>query len=106
MWGKSAVTYNFTSTRFGDRIDARNLAVVLSDGNSNINPENTFPEAAAAREDGIYIMGVAVGNKFANMVEMEGIASIPSKENVFSVERYSELMNLVGTISESTCDGK
>ena len=92
--------------RNGDRNEARNLAVVLSDGNSNINPENTFPEAAAAREDGIYIMGVVVGNKFANMVEMEGIASIPSKENVFNVERFSDLRTIVAEISDSTCDGK
>ena len=33
----------------GDRVDVPNYAIVITDGESNINSENTLPEAIAAR---------------------------------------------------------
>ena len=36
--------------RNGDREDARNVAIVFTDGNSNINEENTVPTAIQVKK--------------------------------------------------------
>ena len=33
----------------GDREGARNVAIIFTDGNSNVNEDNTIPEAIAVR---------------------------------------------------------
>ncbi len=89
----------------GDRPDAKNLAVFVSDGNSNINEDQTIQEAIEDRVYGIHMMAVAVGKKFTNMLEIEGIASLPVDANVFNVESYSGLQDIVQIIADATCDG-
>lgn len=46
-------------TSRGDRPDVNNVAIVLTDGVSNINSRRTIPEAEAARNKGIevYVVG-------------------------------------------------
>lgn len=45
----------------GDRIDVPNFAIVITDGQSNVNPEQTLPEAIKTRLAGIQIIVVSVG---------------------------------------------
>ena len=47
-------TQQFTEAN-GDRPGVPNVAILLTDGESTENPENTIPEAADARADGITI---------------------------------------------------
>ena len=69
----------------GDRDFARNIALIVTDGNSNINPEETIPEAIETRVNNVLLMTVAVGKTFVNQLEIEGIASEPSTLNIFQV---------------------
>ena len=39
--------------RNGDRPNIQNYVILITDGNSNINPAQTIPEAIAARNEGI-----------------------------------------------------
>ena len=50
----------FTVER-GDRSEAPNFLYVITDGNSNINPDQTVLEATRMRAEGVYIMTVSVG---------------------------------------------
>lgn len=89
----------------GDRTFADNFAIVITDGNSNIDPENTVSEAVMARMEGIHIVTVAVGRSFVNHVELEGIASLPVDINMFEVDDYKALPTIVEDVTIATCDG-
>ncbi len=54
-------TVLFTSAN-GDRLDVPNIGIVITDGQSNINPKQTLPEAVNCRLNGIHLMVVAIGN--------------------------------------------
>ena len=45
----------------GDRPDVRNMAIIITDGVSNINSRRTIPEADLAKEEGIHIYTVGIG---------------------------------------------
>lgn len=89
----------------GDRIDATNIAIVITDGNSNINPENTPIQGIEARTAGIHIIVAAVGTTFVNHVELEGIASAPTDHNIFNVAHYDDLPNIMDQLVSGTCNG-
>ena len=44
------------TTANGDRMEAPNVAIVLTDGVSNVDKQNTIPAANAAKTDGITII--------------------------------------------------
>jgi hypothetical protein len=73
----------------GDRSAVHNVAVVISDGQSNVQADRTIPEADAARQRGIQIFAVAVGTE-ANMDEIDGIANTPTSQHVVSVRSESD----------------
>ena len=50
----------FFTTSNGDRPGVDNIAIVLTDGVSNINARRTIPEAEAARGKGIHIYSVGM----------------------------------------------
>ena len=47
----------------GDRPGVPNVGLVLTDGESNVNKEDTIPEANAARQEGIILFAVGIGIK-------------------------------------------
>ena len=88
----------------GDRPNVPNIAVVITDGVSNINSRRTIPEAEAARKKGIHIYTIGIG--LTDMREVNGIASRPASENAFAVQNFDELEGLDESIFESICPGK
>ena len=89
----------------GDRSEVPNHALILTDGQSNVNAINTLPEAILARKKGIHITVATIGNN-PSMLEIKGIASDPDSANVFKVDRYSQLPTLMSRLVGSVCDGK
>jgi collagen type VI alpha len=87
-------------------VNAPNIAIVITDGNSNINPAQTPDRAIEARTAGIHLMVVAVGTTFVNYGELEAIASQPTESNIFNVAHYEDLETIVEDLVLSTCDGK
>lgn len=89
----------------GDRTDVPNIAIIVTDGHSNINAEQTIPEAIQARVDGTHMIVATVENDHNNL-ELKGLASDPKEKNIFNVQRYSQLPTIVSTIVQATCNGK
>ncbi|KAK7502428.1 hypothetical protein BaRGS_00006381, partial [Batillaria attramentaria] len=85
----------------GDRPDVPNVAVVITDGVSNVNSDRTIPEAEAARDDGIHIYTIGIG--LTDTREMDAIATPPASANSFSVKDLDELRFLHQTIFASIC---
>ncbi|XP_048736663.2 uncharacterized protein LOC125651877 [Ostrea edulis] len=76
----------------GDRRDAGNVCIILTDGVSNINYRRTIPEANTAKEKGIRIISIGIG--LPDLKEIRGIASEPYELYVFHAETFAELLYL------------
>ena len=63
----------------GDRDGVPNVAVVVSDGNSNVFSELTPVQAAVCRSNGIRMVAVGLGD-LVNIAELSMIASRPSSQ--------------------------
>lgn len=86
----------------GDRPYVPNIAVIVTDGNSNLNVERTIPEANLARDVGIELFAIGIG--FADTEELRAITG--SEEKTYSVEKFDDLERLMGTIYIDFCPGK
>ena len=95
MWNEMFTPQN------GDRPDIPNVAIVVTDGVSNINSRRTIPEAERARAKGIHIYAIGIG--LTDTTELDGIASKPVEENRFSVQDFSELRNLRSKVFTALC---
>ena len=92
----------FTSTR-GDRSGVRNVAIVVSDGNSNVDADRTLTEAEAARQRGIELFAVAVGQR-PNAAEMASIASDPDSEHLLYMRSENELTSTANSLLGLLCN--
>jgi len=91
----------FTANR-GDRQGVRNVAIVISDGNSNVDSDRTIPEADVARQRRIELYAVAVGRR-SNVAEMAGIASDPDSTHLLSMRSENELTSTATRLLDSLC---
>ena len=90
----------------GARETAARITIVFSDGNSNINPERTVPDAIDVKiNTGVHMMVVSVGT-LLNRLELEGMASSPTGANVFAVESINNLNSIIDVVISATFDGK
>jgi len=92
----------FTAGR-GDRSGVRNVAIVVSDGNSNVAADRTLAEAEAARQRGVELFAVAVGQR-SNPTEMAGIASDPDSEHLLSMRSENELTATANSLLDLLCN--
>lgn len=79
---------------FGERPTAKDVVILLTDGQSNINYFDTIPSATALKEDGITVLGIGIGLKDA--VELQNIASGP--QDVFQVATFDALDDIKAEI--------
>lgn len=82
----------------GDRENVPNLAMLITDGVSNVNSLKTIPEAESARAQGIHIYSIGIG--LADTSELNKIASVPPSENSFTVQEFDELDELKHKVFE------
>jgi collagen type VI alpha len=87
----------------GDRPDAKNFAIILSDGNSNINQPNTIPTAVQCRNQDITMIAFAVGTD-VNLFELRNIASEPYTNTIFNVMTSTDLPKIILPIVKAVCD--
>lgn len=90
-------------TTSADRPDAPNIAVVVTDGVSNINSRRTITEAVNARAKNIHIYSIGIGLR--DTKEVFAIATPPPEENSFNVQSFDELRGLDQKIFSSICPG-
>lgn len=90
------------TNRNGDRSEARypNYAIVFTDGSSNINPQQTIPEAIKAKTKGIHIIAISIGNMI-NWAEVRGIASEPYDRNILQINSQRDLPRFKSVILSS-----
>ena len=85
----------------GDRRNARNVLLLVTDGSSN-DRQATLRAARQAKAAGVHVLVVIVGNWY-NKHEISAIASYPNERNLFHIDRFdqfdsrlrSQLMNLM-----------
>lgn len=96
-------TEQFIASR-GDRPNVRNIAIVITDGVSNENPENTIPAAEAARDAGIDIFSIGITNA-VDETEVAGISSAPHQlnQNYWLIEDFRKLAEKVDEITTTIC---
>lgn len=97
---KKMRTHSFT-TFSGDRQGIPNVAVIVTDGVSNINHYQTIPEAKLARQSGIEIYAIGVG--VSKTDELNAIAG--KAENRFDIEHFEELEHNLDNVYKSLCGG-
>ena len=79
----------------GHRQSASKLAMVITDGLSNIQPDQTVPQARRLKRIGTEVLVIAVGHfGAAGLKEICGIASQPCSENVFYLDNYREILGI------------
>jgi len=88
----------------GDRDDVDNIAILITDGKSNVDVQNTIPEAISARADNIKLYTIGISNEI-EVSELSEISSIPQRlnENYFLTHNYRTLSQLVNTIAQIPC---
>ncbi|XP_021375367.1 uncharacterized protein LOC110464458 isoform X14 [Mizuhopecten yessoensis] len=85
----------------GDRPDVMNIAIVITDGISNINSRRTIPEAESAHRDGIFVYTVGIG--LTDTTELDAIATPPASSNSFVVDTFDELEGFEEKVFKSLC---
>ena len=87
--------------RNGDRAWANNVAIVLTDGASNVNEAQTIPMANRAKRNNIRIITVGITDQ-VNYPELLGIASGP--RDVINVTDFNQLQTILRQLVELTCE--
>ena len=91
----------FISNR-GDRGGVRNIAIVITDGRSNVNQGNTLREANRARQRNIEIFVAATTYK-ADMGEVNGIANDPDNTHVVRLRTKGESESSANQLLDRLC---
>ena len=89
----------------GDRPDVPNIAIVLTDGASNVNESLTIPLAEMARAEGITIYSIGITNSI-NETEVRLMSSEPQElgVNYYLSEDFAGLSDLTTQLTTATCD--
>ena len=88
----------------GDRSDVANLAIVITDGESNLDPHKTVPYANEAKDKNIKVFAVGI-TKAVNETELKGISSNGIRgETYWLSDDFNVTDEIVKGIVRKTCD--
>lgn len=81
----------------GHRHFAVRLVIVITDGGSNIQSDQTVVQATLLKKYGTEVLVLPVGNYFGALErkEINSIASYPPKENVFYLHNFQYMLAVV-----------
>ena len=101
------MTYDQFQLAMGDRPNVPNYAIVLTDGRSNVFPENTVPTAQLAKDQGTYIYAIGIGPD-TDINELRDISSPPQQFNISwsSLPTFDLLRSQVSTVVNRICQGE
>lgn len=93
-----------------NRASAKKLLIIVTDGRTT--PLNNMQGVELLQEpvenlkkEGVHVMAVGVGD-LINNDELNFMATDPNNENVFHIDDYDKLVNMVDTISKAVCSAK
>jgi len=92
------------STVNGARTGVDRIAIIITDGESNLDETRTVADATDARAAGIEIIAIGVTDA-VNMDEVRGISSLPQtlNFNYYLLDDFSTLSEVVERVASSTC---
>jgi len=90
------------------RPNARNVVIVVSDGDANIAADETIREAVRLKNEGqAVVKALAIGEtSFINFNVLRSVVSRPAERNIFSTTSFGALVNMTGLLVNSTCNGR
>lgn len=89
----------------GDRSDVINVAVLITDGESNADRGLTEAEASHLRSLGVEIFVVGIG-KEVSLEELQSVASQPLDKHLFTVSSFMKLDDIWKEVGASVCNAK
>lgn len=93
---------------YGDRYNAPNVALIITDSASDINAERTIFKAEKARKNGlqIFIIGINVSKNKRTVEELRYVSSPPYQRYLILKDDYFTLIEDSREIFEHFCDSK
>lgn len=91
----------FTSSH-GDRPGVDNIAIIVSDGYSNVNEDQTIPLSVQLRNNGVTIYSVAVGES-PQMSELNAMVSMPVDDHVVRLTMQSDMDEVADMLLDKLC---
>lgn len=98
-----ARTITFTAGN-GDRPRVPNIAIVITDGNSN-NAQTTASAANRLKGTQAVVFSIGVGSNIRQS-ELQAIATGPGTSHVFTVTNFATLNTIRKELATKTCEGK
>lgn len=86
----------------GDRADVHNVAILLTDGQSNVNASGTILEAKRAKRLGVRLFVIGLTNNIL-MNELKRMSSQPLTTHLFSRASYSLVSTVVSNLVWNVC---
>ena len=86
----------------GDRFDADNLLILLSDGEPTRMIDELFPFAKYLRDKNFRIIGIGVTDR-VNELTFRNIVSDPFEESFFSVDNFDLLQGIISDLIDEAC---
>lgn len=88
----------------GDRPNAPNFIVLVTDGVSNIRKWMTIRQAEECKDMGVKIFGLGVG--LTPRKEINAVVSEDAYKHTYLLKNYEELKNISENINQAICEGK
>lgn len=88
----------------GDRPDINNVAILMTDGQSNVDASLTIPEATRAKKLGVRMFVVGLTDQINN-AELIGMSSKPIEQHYFNRTTYSLVNTIVSNLVWNVCHG-
>ena len=88
---------------FGDRKDAKNVAILITDGESS-NGAQTLRESKLAKQEDVRIFTVGITNQI-NETELKLVASTPTKDHFYNSTNFHQLNSLLTKLIKHVCRG-
>lgn len=78
------------TSAYGDRQNALNVLLLVTDGNANIDGQSTVGNAISLRQRGTLIIVVSIGND-ANTYGLMSLATDPTNQTIIYAYSYTAL---------------
>lgn len=101
----SMLANNIYRSNNGDRSGVPNVAILVTDGYSNVNRQNTIPSADYVKRQGIALYVVSVGDQIdmSEITSMAGKTNQPSDNYIFSLKKDQSIESVADRISTQLC---
>lgn len=100
--GFRAIRTAFSQTN-GDRDRVPNIAVLITDGQANMEADQTLPQAQLIKDSGIYMY--AIGVRLRDYQEFLQIPSPPSNKTAILLPDFASLVRYGSVFTQKVCEG-